>query len=154
MSDVPRLSARINRDRDEMVLVSRRHVRSNNSWMHNAPALMTGRDRCTLLVHPDDAKRLGIADGRRARVRSQSGELVVPVEVSDEMLTGVVSLPHGWGHRDSGLAYASAHRAGVNVNALAGDGASNTERLSGMAQLTAFPVRVKPVGTPDRSEEQ
>ena len=120
MSDVPRLRARLTRVDEGMVLVSRRHLRSNNSWMHNVPALMTGRDRCTLLIHPDDAARLGVGDGKPTRIRSQAGELVVQAEVSDEMLTGVVSLPHGWGHDKAGarLSVAADH-AGVCNNVLA-----------------------------------
>ena len=101
-ADVERLAARLERRDGGLVLVSRRHVRSNNSWMHNVPSLVTGRDRCTLLIHPDDAARAGVADGGRAVVRSKAGELVAPVEVSDEMMPGVVCLPHGWGHDKAG----------------------------------------------------
>src|SRR4030095_16666243 len=116
----PRLARRLARRDDGLVLVSRRHLRSNNSWMHNVPSLMTGRDRCTLLVHPEDSRRLGLADGGRATIRSAAGEVQAPVEVSDEMMTGVVCLPHGWGHDKPGtrLGVASDH-AGVNNNLLA-----------------------------------
>ena len=99
VDDVPRLRERLTRPAEEMVLTSRRHLRSNNSWMHNVPALMRGKDRCTLLIHPDDA-----ASRRRAVRRSRRGvhlareSVAVPAEVSDEMMPGVVSLPHGWGH--------------------------------------------------------
>ncbi len=81
-----------------MVLIGRRQLRSNNSWMHNLPALVKGKDRCTLQVHPDDAARLGLEDGGRARVRSAAGPLEAPVEVTDAIMPGVVSIPHGWGH--------------------------------------------------------
>jgi anaerobic selenocysteine-containing dehydrogenase len=88
--------------------------------MHNLPALMTGRDRCTLLIHPDDATGRGLADGGLARVRSQAGSVEVLVEVSDEMLPGVVSLPHGWGHDKPGARLSVAReRAGVCNNVLA-----------------------------------
>src|SRR4029453_14440604 len=102
------------------VLTSRRHVRSNNSWMHNVTVLVKGKDRCTLLIHPDDAARTGVVDGGLARVSSEGGSLEVPVEVTDEMMRGVVSLPHGWGHDKNGtrLAVAREH-AGVNNNLLA-----------------------------------
>ncbi|MDP7573245.1 MAG: molybdopterin dinucleotide binding domain-containing protein, partial [Myxococcota bacterium] len=114
VDDIPRLAHRLSRRDDCIVLVSRRHLRSNNSWMHNVPALMTGRDRCTLLVNPRDAGELGLEDGKRARVSSEAGSVTVAVEVSDEMMPGVVSLPHGWGHDKPGtkLGVASAH-AGV-----------------------------------------
>jgi len=101
-ADLPRLRARLARREEGIVLVSRRHVRSNNSWLHNVPSLVSGRERCTLLIHPDDARRLGVKDGAPARVTSRAGSLIAPAEVSDEMLPGVVSLPHGWGHDKPG----------------------------------------------------
>jgi anaerobic selenocysteine-containing dehydrogenase len=112
--------------------------------MHNAPSLMTGRDRCTLLVHPDDAARLGLADGRPARVASKSGSVVAPVEVSDEMRPGVVCLPHGWGHDKPGTALSVAsQRAGVCNNVLApGD---LIDVPSGNAVVNGIPVEVTPV---------
>ena len=108
------------------MLTSRRHLRSNNSWMHNVPALMKGKDRCTLLMHPADAERCGVADTGLVRVTSARGTLEVPVEVTDEIKQGVVSLPHGWGHDRPGsrLGVASQH-AGVNTNALS-PGTSST----------------------------
>jgi anaerobic selenocysteine-containing dehydrogenase len=140
--DLPRLRDRLGRE-DGMVLVSRRHVRSNNSWMHNVPALVSGRDRCTLLVNPEDAKRLGLCDGQPARVRSSAGELVVPVEVSDEMRVGIVSLPHGWGHDKSGtrLSIASKH-AGVNNNLLAPG--TRVDAISGNAAVNGIAVEISP----------
>ena len=81
---------------DGYVLIGRRHLRSNNSWMHNLPALAGGTNRCTLQIHPDDAAELGLTDD--ARVKGPGGELVVPVELTDRIRRGVVSLPHGWGH--------------------------------------------------------
>ncbi|MGH7287925.1 MAG: molybdopterin dinucleotide binding domain-containing protein, partial [Myxococcota bacterium] len=119
-ADLPRLALRLRRRPEGLVLVSRRHLRSNNSWMHNVPSLVTGRDRCTLLIHPEDAARAGVADGGRAVVRSKAGELVAPVEVSDEMMPGVVCLPHGWGHDKAGARLSVASRvAGVCNNVIA-----------------------------------
>jgi anaerobic selenocysteine-containing dehydrogenase len=119
-ADVPRLRDRLSHEPQGLVLVSRRHVRSKNSWMHNLPSLMTGRDRCTLLIHPDDATRRGLADGGLARIRSSAGSIEAPVEVSDAMLPGVVSLPHGWGHDKPGARLSVAReRAGVCNNVLA-----------------------------------
>ena len=141
--DVARLRARLARRDDGLVLVSRRHVRSNNSWMHNVPSLVTGKDRCTLLVHPDDARAAGLADGKRARITSQAGSIVAPVEVSDEMRPGVVCLPHGWGHDKPGtrLSVASQH-AGVCNNALAPG--ELVDVLSGNAIVNGIPVEVSP----------
>jgi anaerobic selenocysteine-containing dehydrogenase len=142
-ADVPRLERRLTRDEPELVLVSRRHVRSNNSWMHNVAPLMTGRDRCTLLVNPEDAARLDLEDGKRARVCSEAGELTVPVEISDEMMPGVVCLPHGWGHDKQGarLSVASAH-AGVCSNVLAPG--ELVDPISGNAVVNGIPVEVAP----------
>ena len=99
-ADLPRLAARLEeRSREgQLLLVGRRQIRNMNSWLHNLPALAKGRDRCTLLIHPEDAARAGIEDRGKARVRSRIGEVVVPCEVTDEMMPGVVSLPHGFGH--------------------------------------------------------
>jgi anaerobic selenocysteine-containing dehydrogenase len=134
-----------------MVLIGRRQLRSNNSWMHNLPALVKGKDRCTMLLHPDDGDRLGLADGALALVRSAAGELEAPVELSDEMMPGVVSIPHGWGHSapETRLSVASEH-AGVNSNVLADE--SFVEPLSGNAVLNGIPVEVVPA--PDRAAAQ
>jgi len=141
LDDLPRLVRRIARPRDALVLTSRRHVRSNNSWMHNVKVLVKGKDRCTLLIHPDDADRVGIVDGGRARVSSEAGALDVPVEVSDEMMPGVVSLPHGWGHDkpDARLSVAREH-AGVNNNLLAPG--TFVDEISGNAAVNGIPVEV------------
>jgi len=140
-ADVPRLARRLERQRDELVLVSRRHLRSNNSWLHNLESLVRGRDRCTLLIHPEDAARCGVADGELAQVTSEAGSIEVPVEVSDEMLPGVVSLPHGWGHDVDGTrqAVARAH-AGINSNLLAPGGL--VDPVSNNAVVNGIPVAV------------
>ena len=102
-----------------LVLIGRRHLRSNNSWMHNLPKLVSGPERCTLLVHPDDAARLGIADGEPALVSLARGEIRLTVEVTDDMMPGVVCIPHGWGHDLAGVQLSVAREhAGVNVNPL------------------------------------
>ncbi len=126
----------------ELVLVGRRDLRSNNSWMHNLEVLVKGKPRCTLQVHPDDAGRLGLVDGAEARVRSRVGALEIPVEVTDGIMPGVVSIPHGWGHDAQGVEMAVAGRhAGVNSNLLA-DG-SQLDPLSGNAVLNGIPVTVE-----------
>ncbi len=136
-ADIPRLAARIDRGSDDLVLTSRRHLRSNNSWLHNVSSLMRGKDRCTLLIHPGDAERLDVADGQPVEVSTSEGSLVVTAEVSDEMMPGVVSLPHGWGHGVAGtrLDVANAH-PGVNSNLLNPaeliDVPSNTQVVNGV----------------------
>jgi anaerobic selenocysteine-containing dehydrogenase len=123
------------------LLVGRRHVRSNNSWMHNIASLAKGRDRCTLLVNPQDAQRLGLEDGARARVRSRVGELLAPVALSDVMMPGVVSLPHGYGHDAPGAQLQLARKqAGVNSNLLADE--EHLDALSGNAVLNGIPVEI------------
>jgi anaerobic selenocysteine-containing dehydrogenase len=142
-ADVARLASRLQRRDNGLVLVSRRHLRSNNSWLHNVERLVRGRDRCTLLVHPDDAARAGLRDGARARVSSEAGSLEVAVQVSDEMMPGVVSLPHGWGHDKPGtrMSVARAH-AGVNNNILAPG--RLVDPVSNNAVVNGIPVEVRP----------
>jgi anaerobic selenocysteine-containing dehydrogenase len=143
-ADLPRLRAALDAAPDGLVLVGRRHLRSNNSWLHNAPSLNGGSNRCTLQIHPDDADRLGLADGKPARVRAEGGELEVEVEITDAVRIGVVSLPHGWGHDRPGTRLTvAAARPGVNVNQLL-DG-SRLDPLSGTAVLNGFPVDVSPI---------
>ncbi|HEY7136373.1 MAG TPA: molybdopterin oxidoreductase family protein [Acidimicrobiia bacterium] len=143
-ADVDRLGERVERaDADALLLISRRHLRSNNSWMHNVKVLMKGKDRCTLLIHPEDAARVGLEDGKLARVTSEAGAVEVAAEVSDEMMPGVVSLPHGWGHDKAGtrLSVAREH-AGVNNNLLAPG--RLVDPLSGNAVVNGIPVEVVP----------
>jgi anaerobic selenocysteine-containing dehydrogenase len=131
-------------DEDGLLLIGRRHLRSNNSWMHNVEVLVKGKPRCTLQVHPDDAEARGLVDGGEAEVRSAVGSVVAPVEVTDEVMAGVVSLPHGWGHDLPGarLSVAAEH-AGVNSNVLAGT--DLFDPVSGTAVLNGIPVEVQPV---------
>jgi anaerobic selenocysteine-containing dehydrogenase len=109
--------------------------------MHNVEILVKGRERCTLLMHPDDANHRGLGDGDRAVVRSRVGEVTAPVEVTDTVMPGVVSLPHGWGHDDphTSLAVAAA-RPGVNANVLTD--AEALDPLSGTSVLNGIPVTV------------
>jgi anaerobic selenocysteine-containing dehydrogenase len=141
VADVTRLQEGMDVRREGLVLVGRRQLRSNNSWMHNVPALVKGRDRCTLQVHPSDAGRLGLTDGGSARVSSRAGSLEVRTQVTDEVMPGVVSLPHGWGHDlpGTGMSVASAH-PGVNSNLLTDEEA--IDPLSGNAVLNGIPVEV------------
>jgi anaerobic selenocysteine-containing dehydrogenase len=142
VADLDRLRAAVTRERNGgMVLIGRRQLRSNNSWMHNLPALVKGKERCTLHIHPDDAERLGLADGESARISSAAGSVEAPVETTEDIMPGVVSIPHGWGHGAAGvrMGVASSH-AGVNSNVLADD--SMIDPLSGNAVLNGIPVEV------------
>lgn len=144
VADVARLHDALAETTDGLVLIGRRDLRSNNSWMHNLPLLVRGPERCTLHVHPDDASRLRLADGGRATVSSRVGTVTAPVEITDDIRPGVVSLPHGWGHDREGadMAVARAH-AGVNSNVLTDESA--VEPLTGTAVLNGIPVTVSPV---------
>ena len=139
LAEVPRLAEALDTTQDGFLLIGRRHLRSNNSWMHNLPALAGGSNRCTLQIHPDDAARLGITDS--AVITGPAGKLEVPVEITDDIRPGVVSLPHGWGHTvpETRLAVA-ATQAGVNVNSLLDS--SLLEPLSGTSVLNGVPVEV------------
>ncbi len=145
VADVPRLRAALERPvSDGPVLVGRRHLRSNNSWMHNLPVLVKGKPRCTLHVHPSDAERYGLTDGEFARLRSRTGTVDAEVEVTDEVMPGVVSLPHGWGHDvpEAQMSVAAAH-AGANSNLLADE--LLIDAVSGNAVLNGIPVEIAPV---------
>ena len=128
---------------DQLLLIGRRHIRSNNSWLHNSQRLVKGKSRCTLMLNPADAERLGIADGVSVRVSSRVAELEVVAEVSDELMPGVVSIPHGWGHGVPGIRLRQAQQvAGVNTNDLTDDqlldGLTGNAALNGVAvTLTA-----------------
>lgn len=142
-ADLPRLRDALAQRPAFLVLVGRRHLRSNNSWMHNVPTLNGGSNRCTVHVHPEDAARLGLADGGAARITTEAGEITIPVEITDTVRAGVVSVPHGWGHDRPGTRMAVAHaRPGVNVNQLL-DG-SRRDPLSGTSVLNGFPVELTP----------
>ena len=129
---------------DELLLIGRRHVRSNNSWMHNHRRLMKGKDRCTLLMHPQDMAERGITDSGQAVIRSRVGEVSVVVQSSDEIMPGVVSLPHGYGHGLAGVRMAVAQQyAGVSCNDLTDE--QYLDSISGNAALNGVPVVVAPV---------
>ncbi|AVZ72163.1 molybdopterin-binding oxidoreductase [Streptomyces lunaelactis] len=143
-ADLPRLRRALEERPGALLLVGRRHLRSNNSWMHNVATLNGGSNRCTLQIHPVDAARLGIEDGAPVRITAEGGELEAPVEITDAVRTGVVSLPHGWGHDRPGTRMSvAAARPGVNVNQLL-DG-SRLDPLSGTAVLNGFPVELSPL---------
>ncbi len=143
VDDLPRLKAAMGRPPPEMVLVSRRQLSSMNSWMHNVDGLMRGRHRCTLLIHPDDAARLGIADNEPVSVASSEGRITVPAEITPHIVPGVVSLPHGWGHDTEGASMRVASRhAGANSNRLSPG--SLMDAPSGNAVVNGIVVTLSP----------
>ena len=129
---------------DQLLLISRRELRSNNSWMHNLPRLIKGRNRCTLQLHPADAAIRQLADGQTVRVRSRVGTVELPIEISSALMPGVACMPHGYGHSRPGtqLEVAQAH-AGASINDLTDE--TRLDELTGNAALSAVPVWVEAV---------
>jgi anaerobic selenocysteine-containing dehydrogenase len=144
IDDLARVQADLASPAPDLVIIGRRQLRSNNSWMHNLPVLAKGAYRCTALVHPIDAARLGLANGAGARINNGERGIDVQVEVSDDMMPGVVSLPHGWGHNLPGAQLSvAAERPGVNLNALLDE--NLRDPLSGNAVLSGIPVTMRPL---------
>jgi anaerobic selenocysteine-containing dehydrogenase len=142
LGDLARFAAATLPQEGQLMLIGRRHVRSNNSWMHNYHRLVKGKPRHQLLMNPVDLSRLGLADGQRVRVRSRVGMIEVEVAVSDEMMPGVVSLPHGWGHARPGVQMGIASgQPGASANDLTDE--RQMDALSGNAALNGVPVRVE-----------
>jgi anaerobic selenocysteine-containing dehydrogenase len=141
LADLQRPAQDLARQTPAMVIIGRREVRSNNSWMHNLPLLAKGPERCTALVHPDDAHRLGLADGAMARISSRGGSIEARVQLSGDMMPGVVSLPHGWGHNLAGIRLSlAAQRPGANLNDLLDE--NWRDPLSGNAVLSGIAVEM------------
>tara|TARA_R110001599_G_scaffold8428_13_gene40844 strand:+ start:3016 stop:5115 length:2100 start_codon:yes stop_codon:yes gene_type:complete len=142
LAELQRFAASLDDEQpDALRLIGRRHVRQNNSWLHNSKRLLKGPDRCTLMIHPDDAMARGLTDGGMATVTSRVNSVDIPVEVSDDVMPGVVSIPHGFGHGRKGIGLSVAReKPGVSINDL-----TDTERfdpLSGNAVLNAVAVTV------------
>lgn len=146
MADLARAEMALAEPAPEMVIVGRRHVRSNNSWMHNLPLLAKGPFRCTAMVHPADARRLGLVDGAMARIAGHAGNTIeAQVEVSDTIMQGVISLPHGWGHSLPGAQLGLAsERPGSNLNAVLDE--NLRDPISGNAVLGGVAVQVSAIG--------
>ncbi|HCG0948310.1 molybdopterin oxidoreductase family protein [Pseudomonas aeruginosa] len=142
VDDLQRFAAQPLPASDQLLLIGRRHVRSNNSWMHNYHRLVKGKPRHQLLMHPRDLEGRGLVDGQRVRVRSRVGSVEVEVAASSEMMPGVVSLPHGWGHARPGVQLAIARaQAGASANDLTDE--RHLDLLSGNAALNGLPVEVE-----------
>jgi anaerobic selenocysteine-containing dehydrogenase len=145
--DLERLRTRwpeLRREADGMVLIGRRQLQSNNSWMHNSERLLRGKQRCTLLIHPDDAAERGLRAGDAAEIRSRVGSIEAPIELSAAMRRGVVSLPHGWGHgRPGTLLQVAATKPGVSANDVTDD--QRVDLLCGTAAFSAVPVEIRAI---------
>jgi anaerobic selenocysteine-containing dehydrogenase len=143
VADVARLAKKLGAPAPDLVLIGRRELRSNNSWMHNAERLVKGKDRCTLEMHPADAAARGLSDrtGTLVKVVTRTGALEVKLEITDALMPGVVSLPHGWGHHRPGtkLRIAEAH-AGVSLNDVTDD--LFVDELTGTVAFSGVPVDV------------
>jgi len=145
-ADVPRLQAALAAPPNGMVLIGRRHLRSNNSWLHNLPLLVRGPVQCTAHLNPDDAARLGVADGELVRVSSRAGSVEIAAEVTADIMPRVVSIPHGWGHDTEGAQMSVAREhAGVNSNVLTDE--HDLDPISGTAVLNGIPIVVEAVGS-------
>jgi anaerobic selenocysteine-containing dehydrogenase len=144
IDDLKRPTADLERSTPELVIVGRRQLHGNNSWMHNLPVLTKGAARCIALVNPADAARLGLEAGDRARIAHDGRSIEAEVEITDDMMPGVVSLPHGWGHDQPGaqLGVAAAN-PGANLNALMDE--NRRDPLSGNAVLSGMQVQITPV---------
>ncbi len=148
MKDITRLQERLNKGSklapDAFLLIGRRDVRSNNSWMHNSNRLTKGSNRCTALINPKDAKRLKLADGDSITISTLSGEIEIPVELSDDIMPSVICAPHGWGHNqpDTQLSVAKQH-PGVSINDVTDD--RFVDALTGVAAFSGQAVTVSTI---------
>ena len=140
VDDLPRLAERVAEPPPSLTLIGRRSLRSNNSWMHNSARLVKGRSPCTLLMHPDDAHERGLTDGQLVRVSTESGSVVVPLEVDPQLMRSVVCLPHGWGHQRPGVRLRVATQTeGASSNDVI---RPQVDPLTGTARLNDVPVDV------------
>jgi anaerobic selenocysteine-containing dehydrogenase len=149
--DLERVGRRLNAttSNGDLLLIGRRQLRSNNSWMHNSLRLVKGnpaKPRCTIIMHPSDAADRDLREGQKAQVRSRVGTIVLPVELSDDIMRGVVSIPHGWGHDREGSELTVAQQyAGASINDLTDE--KSIDEICGTAAFNGTPVTVKAAGT-------
>jgi anaerobic selenocysteine-containing dehydrogenase len=147
VADLARLREHLDATPPELVLIGRREARTLNSWSHNLPSLVKGEQRCVLHIHPDDAAARRVDDGAVVTLTSRVGSVDVPARIDDTMMPGVVSLPHGYGHRAEGIAMkVAAEHAGASINDLTDP--AELDPLSGNAVLSGVAVDVAPSGSP------
>ena len=150
IADLERLNSKLNQLANETTseypfsLIGRRHLRSNNSWMHNSKRLVKGKERCTLLINSKDANSLNLKECQVVTVTSTVGSVKLPVEITDTMMPGVVSIPHGWGHHRKGTKMEVAQQhAGVSLNDLTNP--NNIDHLTGNADFSSTKVKIEKV---------
>ncbi len=144
IADIARVRDDLARPVPDLVVIGRRQLRSNNSWMHNLPTLAAGRFRCTALINPADASRFGLRNGARAAITRGDAQITVEIELSDQMMPGVISVPHGWGHDQPNTQLGvAAVRPGANLNTLFDEGLRDP--LSGNAVLGGIAVAIRPL---------
>ena len=151
LQDLPRAETSMDEVVPPLLLIGRRQLRTNNSWLHNSMRMAKGRDRCTLIMHPDDARARELAHGDRVRVRGRNGNVVVSLHIQEDIMPGVVSLPHGFGHDLPGvqLGVAKKHAPGVNINRLTDN--LLVDELTGTAAVNGVPVEVEPSNVVEQS---
>jgi len=136
--------AAVQQEEYDLRLIGRRNLRSNNSWMHNSERLIKGKEQCTLMIHPDDASRIGILNGQKVCVESRVGSIALQAQITGDVMPGVVSIPHGWGHDRPGVKMDVAQgRPGASINDLTDD--LVVDALCGTAAFNGTRVRVKPI---------
>ena len=146
MGDLPRVErhffgTEVATEDAPLMLIGRRHLKTNNSWLHNSPRMHKGNNRCTAQIHPTDAQTYSIKDGDKVVVTSRVGRVAVEAEVTEKIMPGVISIPHGWGHDKNGINWqVASQNAGANVNALTDEMA--VDELSGNAVLNGVPVSI------------
>ncbi|KZY30868.1 hypothetical protein A3730_19910 [Alcanivorax sp. HI0044] len=134
-------------EKDQLLMIGRRHIRSNNSWMHNSQRLIKGKGRFTAIVHPQDAQRLGVEEGADVTISGSAGSITLPASISDDIMPGVISVPHGWGHDRDGVQLEIARSTqGCSVNDVIGT--ERVEAVTAMAQLNGIPVTLAPAICP------
>ncbi|WP_226665250.1 molybdopterin-dependent oxidoreductase [Metabacillus litoralis] len=153
IKDIERLTSKLSENQQELVLIGRRDLRSNNSWMHNLPVLVKGKNRCTLFIHPNNAIKQQVNKGDFVKISSRVGSIVVSIEITDEIKEGVVSLPHGWGHleNETQLQIAKKH-AGVSSNILTDE--LVVDQVSGNAVLNGIPVTIEKINIEEGEENK
>ncbi len=144
VKDLERLKAEEKHNEFSFALIGRRHLRDNNSWMHNSEILVKGKNRCTLLMNAKDAEKLNFTNDQKVKVSSRVGEIEIPLEITEKIMSGVVSIPHGYGHGRDGVKLDIAKRhAGVSINDLTDE--MQIDELTGNAAFSNVRVSISAV---------
>ena len=131
----------LEKNKDDFWLIGRRHLRDNNSWMHNSSKLMKGKNRCTLMINPEDMEKLGLQNNQVVKVKSRVGEVLIPIEMSSDIMPSVVSMPHGYGHHRKGIKMEVAeNHPGVSINDLSDE--KVIDKLTGNSAFSGVKVKI------------